>query len=48
MSHDVVNENVELGYYREQTKNYSELAIQILEAYSITTPTILKLDKHSG
>jgi len=46
MSHDAVDENVAIGYYGEQAKNYFNFTIQILEADSIITPVVLKLDKH--
>ena len=46
MSHDAVDENVAIGYYGEQAKNYFNSTIQILEADSIITPVVLKLDKH--
>ena len=46
MGYDVVEENVKIGYYGEQTNNYLNFAIQFLEAESIITPKVLNLDKH--
>jgi hypothetical protein len=47
MSHDVVEEHIEIGYYGEKISNYLDFGIQIIEADSINTPDLLKLDKHT-
>ena len=46
MGYDVVEENLKIGYYGEQTNNYLNFSIQVLEAESIITPKVLNLDKH--
>ena len=46
MSRDVIQENVDLGYYGNQTDNYLDFVLQIFEADSITTPKFLKQSKH--
>ena len=46
MNHDVEDKTVAIGHYFEPTTNYLDFTIQILEADSIITPVVLKLDKH--
>ena len=46
MRHDVLEEKISIGYYGEETTNYLDFAIQIIDADNISTPKVLKVDKH--